>query len=430
MRSALDRFGTWPPDTTILALLSERTGSAGGRAALRARDDRGDWQVTTWSQFGQHVDEVAAGLRELGVDRGDRVAILSANRREWQEADLGILSLGAISVPVYPTSAAPQVGHILADSASCVCFVESADQLRRVLDERERLGDLRHIVVFDDVADVALDDPVVLSLEHLLALGAQSLETDADIVTRARRAVRPDDVATLVYTSGTTGPPKGAVLTHANIMATLRSVTRIVPLSADDRFLSFLPLSHITERSVSHFGLIAAGGETWLARSISTVAEDLADCRPTIFFAVPRVWEKFRDGVEERVSELPGIRGVLARRYVSLRVRAGARSRGPRLHGVSEEGRMAAARPDRRRRAAPATRSRLRAHRRLGRRADPSRPRALVHGRSGCRSPRGTARPRSHWLRPSTPRMRSASGRSGRPCRVRRSASRPTGRSS
>ncbi len=316
MRSALDRFGTWPPDTTILALLSERTGSAGGRAALRARDDRGDWQVTTWSQFGQHVDEVAAGLRELGVDRGDRVAILSANRREWQEADLGILSLGAISVPVYPTSAAPQVGHILADSASCVCFVESADQLRRVLDERERLGDLRHIVVFDDVADVALDDPVVLSLEHLLALGAQSLETDADIVTRARRAVRPDDVATLVYTSGTTGPPKGAVLTHANIMATLRSVTRIVPLSADDRFLSFLPLSHITERSVSHFGLIAAGGETWLARSISTVAEDLADCRPTIFFAVPRVWEKFRDGVEERVSEMPGTRGVLARRYV------------------------------------------------------------------------------------------------------------------
>jgi long-chain acyl-CoA synthetase len=100
-------------------------------------------------------------------------------------------------------------------------------------------------------------------------------------------------------------------------MATLRSVTRIVPLSADDRFLSFLPLSHITERSVSHFGLIAAGGETWLARSISTVAEDLADCHPTIFFAVPRVWEKFRDGVEERVAELRGVRGVLARRYLS-----------------------------------------------------------------------------------------------------------------
>ena len=184
-----------------------------------------------------------------------------------------------------------------------------------MLGERERLADLRHIVVFD--GDVPLNDPLVLSLEHLRALGAQALETDGDLVARARRAVRPDDVATLVYTSGTTGPPKGAVLTHANIMATLRSVTRIVPLSADDRFLSFLPLSHITERSVSHFGLIAAGGETWLARSISTVAEDLADCHPTIFFAVPRVWEKFREGIEERVGELEGVRGVLARRYLS-----------------------------------------------------------------------------------------------------------------
>ena len=136
--------------------------------------------------------------------------------------------------------------------------------------------------------------------------------------------VRPDDVATLVYTSGTTGPPKGAVITHANIMATLRSVTRIVSLSTDDRFLSFLPLSHITERSVSHFGLIASGGETWFARSISTVAEDLAECHPTLFFAVPRVWEKFREGIEEHVAGLSGLRAVLARQYLSL---AFARSR-------------------------------------------------------------------------------------------------------
>ncbi len=306
----------WPPNTTILDLFDERVRVQAGRVALRARDDFHHWQVTTWSQFGRHVDEVAAGLRALGVSGRDRVAILSANRREWQEADLGILSIGAISVPVYPTSAAPQIAHILIDSGSSVCFVESSEHLHRVLEHRDRLDGLRHVIVFDD--DIALNDPTVLSLEHLRDLGAQELAADAEIVTRARRAVVPDDVATLVYTSGTTGPPKGAVLTHANIMATLRSVTRIVSLSTDDRFLSFLPLSHITERSVSHFGLIASGGETWLARSISTVAEDLAECHPTIFFAVPRVWEKFRDGIEEQVAELAGIRGVFARRYLSL----------------------------------------------------------------------------------------------------------------
>ena len=252
----------------------------------------------------------------LGIRFGDRVAILSWNRPEWQEADLGILSIGAISVPLYPTSASPQVGYLLAHSASRVCFVEDSEQLGRVLEQRDRLPELEHIVVFDD--GVALNDPLLLSFEELRARGAQVLERDPELVEQARTAVTPDDVATIVYTSGTTGPPKGAVLTHANIMATLRSVTEIVPLSPDDRFLSFLPLSHITERSVSHFGLIAAGGETWFARSISTVAEDLPDCRPTIFFAVPRVWEKIREGVESRVARSGGIRGRAARKYLSL----------------------------------------------------------------------------------------------------------------
>jgi long-chain acyl-CoA synthetase len=293
-----------------------------GHAALRARDASGAWQITTWSQFGRNIDEIAAGLLMLGVAKGDRVAILSGNRREWQEADLAILSIGAISAPIYPTSAAPQVGHVLNDSGSSVCFVEGSDQLRRVLDQRDRLGSLRHVVGIAD--DIATDDPIVSSLAQLRVLGAQSLEQDREVVVRARRAVEPDDIATLVYTSGTTGPPKGAVLTHANIMATLRAVTRIVPISVDDRFLSLLPLSHITERSVSHFGLVAGGGETWFARSISTVAQDLADCRPTIFFAVPRVWEKFREGVEKRAADLMGPIGFATRQYLAL---AFARSR-------------------------------------------------------------------------------------------------------
>ena len=307
---------SWPTGATILDILSDRTAGGHGRIALRARDEHNRWQATTWTTYGRAIAETAAGLDTLGIRCGDRVAILSWNRPEWQEADLAILSVGAISVPVYPTSAAPQVGYVLGHSGSKVCFVEDAEQLGRVLEQRENLPDLEHIVVFDD--DVPLNDPLLVSFEELRALGAAALDRDPDLVARACDAVTPADVATIVYTSGTTGPPKGAVLTHANVMATLRSVTEIVALSPDDRFLSFLPLSHITERSVSHFGLIASGGETWFARSISTVAEDLPDCRPTIFFAVPRVWEKIREGVEARVAGMSGVRGRAARTYLSL----------------------------------------------------------------------------------------------------------------
>ena len=299
------------------ASLTEATASH-----CRARDERNAWRATTWATYGRAIAETAAGLHSLGIGFGDRVAILSWNRPEWQEADLGILSTGAISVPLYPTSASSQVGYVLAHSAAKLCFVENSEQLGRVLAQRDQLSELEHIVVFDD--HVALSDPLLLSFEELRARGVEALERDPDVVERSRHSVAPDDVATIVYTSGTTGPPKGAVLTHANIMATLRSVTQLVPLGPGDRFLSFLPLSHITERSVSHFGLIAAGGETWFARSISTLGEDMPDCRPTIFFAVPRVWEKIREGVESRVAWSGGIRGRAARKYLSL---ASARAR-------------------------------------------------------------------------------------------------------
>ena len=312
---AEERIGPWSADTNILDVLVERT-KGSERVALRARDHEGAWRTTTWVEYGHAINDVAAGLLALGMEAGDRVAVLSWNRPEWQEADLGILSIGAISVPIYPTSASHQVGYVLTHSASRLCFVENLEQLGRVLEQREGLTGLAHVVVFDD--GVALNDPMLLSFAELRALGRQALDRDPTIVPRAREAVTLDDVATIVYTSGTTGPPKGAVLTHANIMATLRSVTSIVSLSTDDRFLSFLPLSHITERAVSHFGLLAAGGETWFARSMSTIAADLPDCRPTIFFAVPRVWEKIREGIEEHVFRLDGLQGWMARRYLAL----------------------------------------------------------------------------------------------------------------
>lgn len=299
------RYG-WTAEATLLDLFEDRVRDDGSRVAMRYRDETGAWRSITWADYGRAVHEIASGLAAIGVKPGDRVGILAWNRPEWHEADLGILRASAISVPVYPTSAGQQVAYVLRHSDSRVCFVGDREQLDRVRDQLAELPALECIVVFDDVG--ALDDPLVRTIEELRALGAES-----PIVPPA---VSPEHVATLVYTSGTTGPPKGAVITHKNAMATLRSVTRVVPLTEQERFLSFLPLSHITERSVSHFGLVASGGETWFARSMSTIPEDLPACRPTIFFAVPRVWEKIKEGVDAAVADLSGVPGLLARRYL------------------------------------------------------------------------------------------------------------------
>ena len=144
-------------------------------------------------------------------------------------------------------------------------------------------------------------DSFVIGFDELRGVGADRLLRDPDAVDERSRQVRPDDVATIVYTSGTSGPPKGAMISHANIMWTLRCVAPAYDLGEGERLLSFLPLSHIAERMMSDFMPIAVAGETWFARSLTTVAEDLPACRPTAFFAVPRVWEKLRQGIEDHV---------------------------------------------------------------------------------------------------------------------------------
>ena len=187
-----NRMDAWPPAATILDILAERVSDGGGRVALRARDERNVWRPTTWARYGRAIAEVAAGLDALGVGAGDRVGILSWNRPEWQEADLGILAVRGVSVPVYPTSAAGQVAYVLDHSGAKVCFVEDSEQLARVLESRDQLTGLAHVVVFDN--GVPLDDPMVLSFEELRAVGAQQLERDPGLVDRIRPTVVPDDV--------------------------------------------------------------------------------------------------------------------------------------------------------------------------------------------------------------------------------------------
>lgn len=309
-----------PTGSTIVDVFRAAARVRPEAAALLHRDEVG-WQVLTWAGYERAVAEVALGLRALGLEPGDRVGILSRNRPEWHIADLGVLAAGLVSTPVYDTSAASQVAHVLGDAGARACFVEDGQQLAKVLLRRADLPDLERVIVMGTVPGA--DDRFVLHLDELRATGAADLEADPDAFAALVSGVDPAALATLVYTSGTTGPPKGAMITHANIMATLRSLSSVVDLGPDDRFLSFLPLSHITERSVSHFGQIVARGETWFARDLASVPQDLRDCRPTLFFAVPRVWEKLRDGIVERAEEAPRPLGAPLRRYFDLATRRG-----------------------------------------------------------------------------------------------------------
>lgn len=277
------------------------------------------WEVVTWGEYLLAARQVAAGLAELGLEPGERVAILSANRFEWHLADLGGLANGNVTVPIYPTNSPPQVAYILGHASVRVCFVDTHTQLGKVLEVRDQLPALERVVLSDGARRAG--DSFVTAFDDLRALGADRLARDAKTADERCKQVRPEDVATIVYTSGTTGPPKGALITHANIMWTLRQVTPVYDITEGERLLSFLPLSHIAERMMSDFLPIAVRGETWFARSLATVAEDLPACRPTVFLAVPRVWEKLREGIQDHLRTQPAPVRMAVDRYIELGLR-------------------------------------------------------------------------------------------------------------
>jgi long-chain acyl-CoA synthetase len=311
---------------SLVDLFFDRAARWSERPALRYRRD-GEWQTVTWAEYGTAVREVAAGLAALGVETGDRAGILAGNQPRWHMADVGIMAAGAVTVPAYPTGAASQVAHVLGHSNSRVCFVGDRDQLAKLLLCRPQLPALERVVMLSEPPD-GLDDDLLLTFDDLRSLGRQRLSEQPGLVDERARALGPDAVATIVYTSGTTGPPKGTMITHENVAETIRSLTAVVSVAPTDRFLSFLPLSHIAERCTSHLGQILSGGETWFARSLATVAEDLRACRPTIFFAVPRVWEKFRQAVEGELARAPRPVRAQAERLIGLGLEAVAAREG------------------------------------------------------------------------------------------------------
>jgi long-chain acyl-CoA synthetase len=275
---------------------------------LKVKRD-GAWRAISSDEFRTAVEELSMGLRALGLEKGDRVAILSENRPEWAFADLATLTAGAIDAPIYATLTPPQILYVLNDSESKFLFVSSAAQMEKVRSIRAQAKHLQHVIRMDP-------QPMegTLALEDVRAKGRAALAADKDAVRKRAAEVKPDDVATLIYTSGTTGDPKGVMLLHSNLVSNVLGSHKVLPsLGPQDTALSFLPLCHSFERMAGHYLMLEGGATIAYAESVEKVPENMGEVRPTIMCSVPRLYEKMYARVNEKVANDPPLRQKIFR---------------------------------------------------------------------------------------------------------------------
>jgi long-chain acyl-CoA synthetase len=289
---------------TIPELFWQRVSELGDKPMMRQKD-LGIWRAYSWNQVGVIVSEIAAGMVSLGFEPGEVASVLANTSREWVWADLAIQTAGGICNGIYPTDAAPQVKYLCDDSASVYLFVESDEQLDKFLDVRHELPRIRKVVVFNMEGLGELNDPQIISLEHLRDIGRHYLKANAGLIEARRQSRKPSDVAILVYTSGTTGRPKGAMITHANLCSVLagQSGSLFEGLPQGGERVAFLPLCHIAERMIGEYVPIMRSSVVNFVENPETVFENLREVQPHVFFAVPRVWEKIYSQVRISLSE-------------------------------------------------------------------------------------------------------------------------------
>ncbi len=267
----------------------------------------GQWNKTTWRSYADEVISVGKAMIALGIAPGDIVTILGFNQASWVISDVAAMAIGAVPAGIYATNSPRECLYILEHSESPLLVIEDEGQWEKIREIRDSIPSLKHIVVMR--GGPAIEDPMVMSWEEFNATGADipTEQFDARLA-----ALEPDQLATLIYTSGTTGPPKGVMLTHDNLVWTASQAIHATGLGKDDTSVSYLPLSHIAEQVFSVHGPAASGWAVYYAESIQKLPENLGEVQPSVFFAVPRVWERFQAGVQAELAKTTGVKAKIA----------------------------------------------------------------------------------------------------------------------
>jgi long-chain acyl-CoA synthetase len=287
--------------TTIPEMLQNLTGKFANesRPALMYKSG-GAYKGISYSELRSKVETFAFGLAALGVERGDRVAIVSENRPEWVISDQAIAALGAVNVPLYPTMTAKQIEYIFTDAGVKIAIVSNQFQLNKVMRIYPDIESLQKVVLMNEKGTIP--EPDTFGFSAVMEMGERRRKEDPDLVKRSIEAVRPDDLLTLIYTSGTTGNPKGVMLTHKNLATNVIASAQVIEIGTSDVMLSFLPLSHSFERMAGYYTGMACGATIAYAESIETVSENMVEVRPTVVTTVPRLFERIYSRVMKQID--------------------------------------------------------------------------------------------------------------------------------
>ena len=296
-------------ETSMGAIFQNRVQQYGDKTLVIYKNSKsGQWEEISWTKLNEMVRNLGMFLIKRGIKPGDKVALFSPNRYEWWVADLAIISVGAVNVPIYATNSAEESRYIIDNSDSRMCFVGTKEHMAKIIKVKEKLPNLGEIIIFDDSEKPPAG---VMTLAEAMKEG--SATTNKDEFDKRIKPINMDDVATIIYTSGTTGNPKGVMLTHKNFVSNVNQINAVDPefLSDDHTFLSFLPLAHSLERTVGYYAAIFLGKKVAFAESTDKLLENFKEIRPTVLVSVPRIYEKVHAGILAKVATASPVKKAL-----------------------------------------------------------------------------------------------------------------------
>jgi long-chain acyl-CoA synthetase len=302
---------------TLSQFFLDRVAERGDQVALREKDF-GIWQRVTWNQYLEHVKHFALGLHSLGFRRGDHLAIISENCREWLYSDLAAICLGGVSVGVYPTSPYPEVHYVVHHSDSKLVMCEDQEQTDKILEVWDQLPGVEKIIVKDMKGLRHYPKDIIISFEDVEELGRELHQKEPSLFLDEVAKGKPEDVCIMVYTSGTTGKPKGAMINHLNIESMTLGTIDAIGANADDSVVSYLPLCHVAEKIFSLFLPMFVGYPVNFAESIATIQSDLREMAPSVFLGVPRIWEKLQSAIYISIRDSSRLKRWIFKRCMAV----------------------------------------------------------------------------------------------------------------